>query len=538
MPEHTFGQTTGASGEHSSSGVPAGAAGTAASVAFNKHNDQSSMFQSSSRSASLSAQADQGILASNIPGAFPKESAHDTVTLPPVNRPIDYEAGRAAPDSTQSSSAAGPVGSSGVSSETPATTGASRSGTLGKILGAVGLGGAATGAGVAASKAGDDRSHAVTDTPSQPTTTTGTDSYTAPTLSGHPTSHHRKESIPTTAYPAGVGSPSPIHSPVGGTRGAPDETNRMTSSTAPSGTEASSYTIGGPGEGEERSHAGRNAGLATAGLGAGAGAAALGAHEYGKDRGDASGTTASSVLPGTAQTTSSSTFPSSGQGVTSSSIPSTTQGTSGYGRDQTAGTSGYSTGTPSQISSTQQPEHQSSGYGKTAAVAGLGAGAGALGAHEYGKEREDGHGPRTSSALPGTAQPTSTSTSTYPSSGQGLASSSIPSTTQGASGYGRDQPAGTGYPAGPTSQTSGTQQEQQSSGYGKAATAAGLGAGAGALGAHEYGKHRGGDTQPTSSSTLRVRSRPCLPPPTIPPRLGFRKLPEPVFSMALLETSR
>ncbi|KAK5055247.1 hypothetical protein LTR84_012997 [Exophiala bonariae] len=476
MPEHTFGQGTSASGEHSGSGVPPGAAGAAASAAFNKHNDQST---------------------SNIPGAFPKETAHDTVTLPPVNRPVDYEAGRDVPESNQSGSGTGLTGGSGATSQPASTTETHRSGTLGKILGAVGLGGAATGAGVAASRSSHDRSHAVEDTPSQPTTVTGTDSYTAPTQSGPPPSHHRKESIPTTAYPAGPGSPSPIHSPVGGTRGAPDDTSRTSSSNVPYGTGATSYTIGGPTEGQESSHTGRNAGLAAAGVGAGA--AALGAHEYGKDRGDTTGTTASSALPGTAQTTSSSTFPSSGQGLGSSSTPSTTQGTSGYSGGQTTGTTGYSAGPTSQTSSTQ-PEHHSSGYGTTAAAAGLGAGAGALGAHEYGKDRGDGIGGTTSSALPATAQ--TTSSSTYPSSGQGLGSSSIPSTTQGTSGYGSTQPTGAGYSTGPTSQTSNTQPEQQSTGYGKAAAAAGLGAGAGALGAHEYGKHRGDNTDTTTSSAF------------------------------------
>lgn len=491
MPEHTFGQGTSATDEHSGSGVPPGAAGAAASAAFSKHNDQSSESEHSSPSHRPNSKNP----ASNIPGAYPKESAHDTATLPPVNRPVDYEAGRAVPDSTSSASGAGLTGGTGASDSTPASTETQRSGTLGKILGAVGLGGAATGAGLAASKSGDDRSQAVVDTPSQPTTVTGTDSYTAPTQSGPPPSHHRKESIPTTAYPAGPGSPSPIHSPVGGTRGAPDETSRTAN--VPSGTGATSYTIGGPSEGQESSHTGRNAGLAAAGVGAGA--AALGAHEYGKDRGDTTGTSASSALPGTAQTTSSSTFPSSGGGVGSSSIPSTTQGTSGYSGGQTTGTTGYSTDPISQTSSTQ-PEHQSSGYGKTAAAAGLGAGAGALGAHEYGKDRGDGIGGTTSSALPGTAQ--TTSSSTYPSSGQGLGSSSIPSNTQGASTIGSTQGTGAGYSTGPTSQTPNTQSEQQSSGYGKTAAAAGLGAGAGALGAHEYGKHRGDNTEPTPSSAF------------------------------------
>lgn len=362
----------------------------------------------------------------------------------------------------------------------------------------MGLGGAATGAGLVASKSGDDRSQAVVDTPQQPTTTTGTDSYTAPTQSGPPPSHHRKESIPTTAYPAGPGSPSPIQAPVGGTKATPDETQRGTSSISPSGAGATSYTIGGPVESEDRSHTGRNAGLAAAGVGAGAGAAALGAHEYGKSRGATDATT-SSALPGTAQTTSSSTVPGGGPGVASSSFPSTTQDTSGYGRDQPTGISGQSVGPTSQTSTTER-EKESSGYGKAAAAAGLGAGAGALGAHEYGKHRGDTTGATTSSTLPGTQSATG---SAIPSSSQAAASSTVPPVTQSTTSSGLPSTTGTRLQqdttrnqpitsSGPTSQVSSTEQGDQYSVYGKTAAAAGLGAGAGAAGAtalHHDRKH-------------------------------------------------
>ena len=129
---------------------------------------------------------------------------------------------------------------------------------VGKILGAVGLGTAAGGAGTAASRARDDIPASSAGSHGQPTTTTGVDSYTAPTqstpqsgldYSGEAPRHHRKESIPTTASPAGVDSPAAINAPIGG------RTARAEQGHEP--------------------HAGRDAGLAAAGVGAGAGTAAL-----------------------------------------------------------------------------------------------------------------------------------------------------------------------------------------------------------------------------------------------------------------------
>ena len=70
---------------------------------------------------------------------------------------------------------------------------------VGKALGAIGLGGAAA--------------KADTQTPS---TSTGTGSYDTPAQSGDIPSHHRKESIPTTAYPSGtLDSPRAVAPPVG-----------------------------------------------------------------------------------------------------------------------------------------------------------------------------------------------------------------------------------------------------------------------------------------------------------------------------------
>ena len=70
MPEHTFGQGTSATGEKSSSGVPAGAAGTAASLAFNKHQEQSSMLQT----VPSLGYANRYIFSSRYPGLFPQRN--------------------------------------------------------------------------------------------------------------------------------------------------------------------------------------------------------------------------------------------------------------------------------------------------------------------------------------------------------------------------------------------------------------------------------------------------------------------------------
>lgn len=71
------------------------------------------------------------------------------------------------------------------------TSGSNNPSFLASTLGALGLGGAA-----ATASHGSDRTTAA------PSTTTGVDSYTSSAQSG-PT-HHRKESIPTTAYPSGT----------------------------------------------------------------------------------------------------------------------------------------------------------------------------------------------------------------------------------------------------------------------------------------------------------------------------------------------
>ncbi|OQU99263.1 hypothetical protein CLAIMM_04923 isoform 2 [Cladophialophora immunda] len=230
-PEHSYG---------SNKGVPEGGPLAAAAHAFHKDKDYST---------------------SHIPGAFPQDvTAHDATTMAPstlttTTSPAERSAVYSEVEKTKVPDAAAAAqyatraapGTQEPVSEEPKT-----SGTIGKILGAVGLGTAASGAVAATSRAEDDQPHVIADTPNQPTTTTGVDSYTAPSRSGPPPSHHRKESIPTTAYPAGVDSPAPINPPVGGTSAVADQ--------------------------DHKDHAGRNAGLAAGAAGVGAGAAAAGAY--------------------------------------------------------------------------------------------------------------------------------------------------------------------------------------------------------------------------------------------------------------------
>lgn len=133
-----------------------------------------------------------------------------TSTTNPADRSAEYTA------------AEGTRGTEGAATSTSQQQDAQASSFVGKALAAVGLG-SAVGAGTAVASH-DSRGSAVTDTP-----TSG---------SLPPASHTRKESIPTTAYPAGVNSPAPINPPVGGTREAatanepfttqPDHTTRNT----------------------------------------------------------------------------------------------------------------------------------------------------------------------------------------------------------------------------------------------------------------------------------------------------------------------
>jgi hypothetical protein len=103
-------------------------------------------------------------------------------------------AGSGGYDNTTSQSSVPPT------SATSDTTGTSNKQIMmGRALGAVGLGGAAARA--------DDQN---------PSTTTGSGSYGSPSQSEGIPSHHRKESIPTTAYPSGtLDSPRAVAPPVG-----------------------------------------------------------------------------------------------------------------------------------------------------------------------------------------------------------------------------------------------------------------------------------------------------------------------------------
>lgn len=228
----------------------------------------------------------------------------------------------------------------------PRSTEPQKPGTLAKILGAVGLGAAAGGAGVAASRAGDDdQAHALADTPNEATTTTGTDSYATPTRSGPPPSHHRKESIPTTAYPAGEHSPAPINSPVGGTSSLPQES-------------------------EQKDHTGRNAGLVAAGIGAGAGVTAFGAHEHDQSK------------PPREDVTGQPSQATAAQATRFSAVPTDLKQESSDPRRDIGEK-------PTEVSGADL-DRESKGHGKTAAAAGVGAGAGAAGEYAVqGKEQPE-----------------------------------------------------------------------------------------------------------------------------------------------------
>lgn len=320
------------------------------------------------------------------------------------------------------------------SSTDPAATGSKQSGTFGKILGAMGLGAAAGGATAAATRGGNEKPSVVSGNPEQPTTTTGVSSYTTPTEStpstatSQPPAHYRKESIPTSAYPAGQDSPAPINPPVGGTTAATSEP-------------------------EHKDHTGPNAGFATAGVGAGA----LGAHELEKHR---SG-------PGEANEYS---IGSSAQDTnpTAPYAPATSTGAEQFVSPKQGTTTPYNDSTS---------ERDSKGYGKTAAVAGLGAGAAGAGAYALGHQKNK---PETGDLRaekpyisPGSATQPSATSSQLPVRERQAG----PSTTS----------TSTEYPSDKTPATDGrhTGRNATLAGAGAAGTGA---AGAGAYGVHEYNK--------------------------------------------------
>ena len=249
-----------------------------------------------------------------------------TSTIDPTERSPTYGSGN------QSQSLDSPTGTTTTTSEDSTQ----KKSMVGTVLGALGLGG-----GAAAAKHEHDKDSAVDSTPS---TTTGVGSYRSPSQSGPPPAHHRKESIPTTAYPAGnLDSVRPIAGPTG---------------------QASSDQ-----------NYGRDAAL----VGGVAGAGALGTHEYESHRseqpagmtGTTSGPTGTSTFePGMAGTNAAAPNASTiHDRVTGDSLPSSqaTGVTSGAGTTGVVG------------------DDSSHHYGRDAAVGGGALAATGLAAHEYEK---------------------------------------------------------------------------------------------------------------------------------------------------------
>ncbi|KAK5325816.1 hypothetical protein LTR93_004037 [Exophiala xenobiotica] len=368
-------------------------------------------------------------------------TAHDATTIAPSGQtPSAYPADRTGDYSYSTAEGSrapyetGPSQSSTTNTST-ATEEPKHSGTFGKILGGLGLGAAAGGAtGAATRERESDKPGVVSEARDQPTTTTGLSSYNMPTRSEPTTrseqspSHHRRESIPTTAYPAGQQSPAPISSPVGGTTAAADEAER-------------------------KDHTGRNVGMAGAGLGAGA----LGAHEYEKHRSQPGDTTKYSNAPFGQQTTSEAPY-----------APATSS--TGTARDIDRKPVASTPYTDS------APEKESRGYGKTATAAGLGAGAAGAGAYAMENERNRPETGDLRADKPysgsGTAAQHSTGATQMP-----FREKTTTSHTAGASAERARDTA----PA--------TQADDRHTGR-DAALASAAGTGAGAYGAHEYEKNR------------------------------------------------
>ncbi|KIW19050.1 hypothetical protein PV08_03340 [Exophiala spinifera] len=469
-PEHMYGS--------SSIGVPEGAAGTAASLAFNKDRQHStsqipgafpkdeSSPQDSTRAASAatsgfagsgatrdpygsrgleaasggaagtggSSALGQGISAATAGAAAANTSSHqtthDVTTITPsgltsTSSPADRFAGYGA---TEEVKVPDEAAHNQTSSSDPAATGSSQAGAFGKILGAMGLGAAAGGATAAGRE--DAKPDIVAGTPEQPTTTTGLTSYTAPTESGpsaensQPPSYPRKESIPTSAYPAGKDSPAPINPPVGGTAAAASEP-------------------------EHTYYTGRNEGFAVAGIGAGA----LGTHELGKHRSEPGQINEYNIGTGVQSTAPAAPY-----------APATSTRTEqGMDQSQTLAT-GYNDSTP---------ERDSKGYGKTAVTAGLGAGAATAGSYALGHEKNKPETGDFRAEKPYTSTESATEPSTTTSQLPVREKDDGPATSS----------ASAEYPSGRTQATEDGHTARN------VALAGAAGAGAGAYGVHEYNKH-------------------------------------------------
>jgi hypothetical protein len=153
-------------------------------------SDASQGNTASSGSANKAASTAWSSQNQSAPGSFPQEDSSNPYAASSIDPRVDNV------PRTQDASA----GTAPTSTNTTDTTGASNNQSImGRALGAVGLGDAAAKA--------DEQT---------PSTTTGIDSYGTTTRSGDGPSHHRKESIPTTAYPSGtLDSPRAVAPPVG-----------------------------------------------------------------------------------------------------------------------------------------------------------------------------------------------------------------------------------------------------------------------------------------------------------------------------------
>ncbi|KAJ4525377.1 hypothetical protein HRR90_003969 [Exophiala dermatitidis] len=590
MPEHSSYQPV--------AGVPPGAAETAASRAFNKANE---------RDQTKDTVKDKDIeqTVSHIPGAFPtdehptpiEETAGATATgstraTDTGSRP--YGSGISAGPSAQDTSVPAPstltttaspstrdtgygqaegtkVPDRATTSTIPTSTSADNassqpesSGTFDRILGAVGLGGTAAAISSALPGTGEEKeSRSVSDYPEQPTTTTGVDSYTAPTRSGDvadkpatttgvdsynaPTRSGNDWNQPTTT--TGVDTyTTPLHSSgvserLGAATGAAASTGRTPSGPTPSHYRKESIPttaypqgqdspapinppVGGTAvaadEEDRQDHGGHRGGLAAAGAGIGLAAGGVAAHEYehGRSQPEEHGRSQHEEY-GRSQPSGSATFYS----LTTSDTPSQpAQPTSSLSRPIQEDTSGYEAYKhPSNISpqpyASTDPQKDSTGYGAAATTAGLGVGAGTAAAaiHDY-----QDSGRQSAGALP---------YRNAPAASQSTASSDVPfASSQHAQGLSRDideNPAArSGFSQTPTDlrQPITAEHTDDSRGYGRTAAAAGVGAGVGAAGAYalqhkdepETGDLSGGKAYPTSQTTVEDQPMVATEPAAVP----------------------
>ncbi|EXJ83435.1 hypothetical protein A1O1_07058 [Capronia coronata CBS 617.96] len=523
MPEHTYQPTT---------GVPSGAAETAAAIAFNKDIEQevshipgaypkdepSTSKLASTRAASTATAGASGPAsgASTSVGSGLTSTRDDFAAPPstlttkdsPADRDAEYGEAEKTKIPGQAATAPATVGTATTSPDDGSSQTEEPS-TFGKILGAVGLGSVAAGVSAALSGSGEEeKPKTLTDHPEQPTTTTGVDSYTAPTKSGPSPPFHRKESIPTTAYPQGESSPAPISPPVGGTKKPTTTTGVDTYTTSTrSGPSPSHYRkesipttayphgetsptpinppVGGTAVAADASevpdsHIGRNVGLAAAGVGA----AAVGAHEYNESR--------SQPEDGLGRSSGSATIHSL---ITSEGPSAPSQQTSGMRENfdfpsSTAAASSQPAPLYARQSGSIEPEHESREYSRagTAAGTGIGAGAAAFGAHEYSESKTQPEDTLGYTGVSNTSGYSTTSNAPFASSQQ------APGYRQGLEERPRET---TSYVEPSTMQTqpfTTAEAEAEPRGYGKAATAADIGAGAGAAGVYALERNNEPDT--------------------------------------------